>query len=284
MPANRRIPENEEIARRFRGAARILEHRGANPFRIRAYHRAADTVERVAVPLRQLLASEGVGGLERLPAVGRGLARAIQEYLNTGHMFVQERMAAGQQPSPFLTLPGIGAELAGRLEEELGLETLEGLEVAAWDGRLERVRGIGPKKLATIRQALAARLGRQRHDATHSRHGAEPPVAELLDVDRQYRRLAEAGRLPKIAPRRMNPEHARWLPLLHTARGDRHYTALFSNTPRAHQLRKTHDWVVIYHGDGNGGQHTVVTERAGPLKGQRVVRGRELECVGAVPR
>jgi putative hydrolase len=77
----------------------------------------------------------------------------------------------------------------------------------------------------------------------------------------------------------MNPLHRAWLPILHTRRGSRHYTALFSNTPRAHQLGRTRDWVVVYFGhDGDRGQHTIVTELTGPLQGQRVVRGREAEC------
>ena len=67
----------------------------------------------------------------------------------------------------------------------------------------------------------------------------EPPVAELLDVDRAYRTAAAAGELRRIAPRRMNPEAEAWLPVLHTERGSRHYTVLFSNTPRAHRLGRT---------------------------------------------
>jgi len=57
-------------------------------------------------------------------------------------------------------------------------------------------------------------------------------------------------------------------------------TALFSNTPRAHQLRKTSDWVVIYYDRGDGErQCTVITATYGPLTGYRIVRGRETECL-----
>jgi len=67
--------------------------------------------------------------------------------------------------------------------------------------------------------------------------------------------------------------------VLHTARGARHYTALYSNTPRAHQMGATHDWVVLYY-DGEGGERqcTVITSQVGRLKGLRIVRGREAEC------
>jgi hypothetical protein len=104
-------------------------------------------------------------------------------------------------------------------------------------------------------------------------------VDELLDVDREYRAAARAGRLHRIAPRRFNPDRRAWLPVMHTWRNGRHYTALFSNTARAHALGHTLDWVVLYWDTHHGQQqHTVVTATTGPLVGQRVVRGRELEC------
>jgi hypothetical protein len=109
-------------------------------------------------------------------------------------------------------------------------------------------------------------------------HDARPSVADLLDIDREYRR--RAGTLPRITPRQFNPNGNAWLPVLHTTRGDRHFTALFSNSGRAHELGRTHDWVVIHAEDGTGGhQWTVVTPRVGALKGRRVVRGREPECL-----
>ena len=107
-----------------------------------------------------------------------------------------------------------------------------------------------------------------------------PDVGLLLEIDREYRDKAHAGELRRIAPRRMNPEGAAWLPVLHTRFGPWHFTALFSNTERAHELHRIWDWVVIYFSDSEGddGQVTVVTERRGALTGQRVVRGREPEC------
>jgi putative hydrolase len=99
----------------------------------------------------------------------------------------------------------------------------------------------------------------------------------LLDVDREYREKAD--RLPRIAPRRFNPTGERWLPVLHTERGDWHFTALYSNTALAHRLGRTRDWVVVYfHADHEPeGQRTVVTETRGPFIGRRVVRGGEAE-------
>lgn len=105
-----------------------------------------------------------------------------------------------------------------------------------------------------------------------------PPVAEILDVDREYREKAAADALRKIAPRANNPSGEAWLPLLKTKRGARKYSALFSNTETAHALGKTDDWVVVYLDEPDtGAQWTVVTETHGPMEGRRVVRGREAE-------
>ena len=110
--------------------------------------------------------------------------------------------------------------------------------------------------------------------------GTAPAVATLLEVDREYRAKAAAGQLQKIAPRRYNPAHEAWLPVMRAERDGWAMTVLFSNTARAHELGKIHDWVVIYyHKEGPEHQCTVVTESQGSLKGQRVIRGRENECV-----
>jgi hypothetical protein len=178
-----------------------------------------------------------------------------------------------------ISVPGIGRVFAGRLHDELGLETLADLEAAAHDGRLETVAGFGPKRLAGVRDSLAQRLGRVRIPA---KMNVQPRVAELLDVDREYREKTAAGQLQRIAPRRFNPTGEAWLPILHTRRGPRRYTALFSNTARAHRAGKTRDWVVLY-GETDVGEsrNTVITAGFGPLRGRRVVAGREAECAAA---
>jgi hypothetical protein len=168
------------------------------------------------------------------------------------------------------------------LHDELGLESLADLEAAAHDGRLETIAGFGAKRLAGIRDSLAQRLGRVR---VPPKVETPPRVAELLDVDREYREKAAAGQLQRIAPRRFNPTGESWLPVLHTRRGSRRYTALFSNTARAHRAGKTRDWVVLYSDNGVGeSRHTVITAAFGPLRGCRVVAGREAECISAYER
>ncbi len=211
--------------------------------------------------------------------MGRGIAAAISEIVRTGRWSQLERLRGELDAEHlFRLLPGVGSTLAGRLHDTLHVDTLEALEIAAHDGRLEAVEGVGRARAEAIRLALASLLGR-RH---RPRPRREPGVGDLLDVDAEYRRRAAAGELRTIAPRRFNPEHAAWLPVLHTRRGDWEITALFSNTARAHELDRTRDWVVLYFYDGEQveGQRTVVTEHRGALEGRRVVRGREAECRG----
>jgi Holliday junction resolvasome RuvABC DNA-binding subunit len=270
---------NAEIARRLEEVAWLLEEQGANPYRVQAYRHAADTLHHLRRSVADVVYEEGVEGLHRLPGIGESLARSIRELVLTGRLPTLDRLRGEAEPEKLLaSVPGIGPVLAERLHHELGIDTLGELEAAAHDGRLETLAGIGKKKLAGIMDSLATRLGRI-HRVQRAPTAEEPLVVELLDVDREYREKAEAGQLRRIAPRRFNPSGEAWLPVLHTQRGERHYTALFSNTARAHKLGKTHDWVVLYY-DGGGGerQATVITSQREPLFGKRIVRGREDEC------
>jgi DNA polymerase (family X) len=269
---------NHLIAARLEEAAHLLAAQGANSFRVAAYREAAETLRTLARPVPVILRTEGTTGLEALPGIGPGLARAIRELATTGRLAMLDRLRGESDPLSLLaSVPGVGITLAERLHHRLGIGTLEELEAAAHDGRLARVAGIGAKRLVGIRDALAARLGRVRGSAPDDGPPA-PPVEELLAVDREYRDRAGAGELPLITPRRFNPNQEAWLPVLHTQRGGREYTALFSNTARAHQLGRTRDWVVLYVDGPGERQYTVITARLGVLKGKRIVRGRETEC------
>lgn len=269
---------NQTVADKLVETADVLKAQGANPFRINAYRRAAQTVGGLQEDLRELVAREGREGLLRLPFIGRGLAATIEEIVHTGGYARLDRLRGDLAPeSLFQSVPGIGPVLAERIHEQLAVDTLEALELAAHDGRLESVPGVGVRRAAAIRASLSALLGRRRRPPPQR---TEPSITVLLEVDEEYRTRAAGRRLPRIAPRRFNPDHESWLPILHSDRGDWHFTALYSNTARAHELGRTHDWVVLYFYDGDHqeGQHTVVTETRGPLEGRRVVRGREAEC------
>ena len=279
------LEENRVIAAQLGEIATLLAHQGAIEFRVRAYRAAADTVRHLEVPLREIFEREGIDGLISIPTVGQSIAHVIEQYLRSGRMVLLDRLRGEETAERlFASLPGLGRELAHRIHEQLEIETLPELMAALADGRLQKVPGMGKKRLRAIRESLSVRLrhpdvAEPRQFDLGSSESDRVPISELLDIDSQYRRLATQGKLPKIAPIRFNPQGTAWLPILHTHRGDRHYTALYSNTARAHELNTTRDWVVIYRDDSQAqGRWTVITSQFGKLRGWRIVRGREDEC------
>lgn len=292
MSAAPHRPTNEEIAEMLEEAAALIDAHGDDGYRLRAYRDAARTVRAWREPVIDVLDRDGRRALIEIPTIGRSIAAAIEEMAWRGRWGMLDRLRGELTPEElFMTLPGIGEELATELHERLDVETLEELEVAAHDGRLEDVPGIGPRRGQAIRDLLAAQLSRStRRRARRVRtveRGSEPPAAEperpsvdlLLRLDAEYRRRAEAGELATIAPRRFNEEGEPWLPIWHPESDGWRFTVLYSNSATAHRMDKTRDWVVMYwERDGHEDQATVVTEYKGPLTGQRVVRGREREC------
>ena len=285
----RYAPSNDDIASVLERVADLLEAQDAESFRLRAYRTAADTVRHEPRSVAEIADKEGLKGLEELPGIGKSLASTIREFVATGRLAMLDRLEGEVAPEDLIaTVPGIGEHLAKRIHDLLGVETLEELELAAHDGRLETVRGFSRRRAQAVRDTLAGmlsrssrrrarqlRLAEHEHDA-HDVAPAEPSIATLLSVDAEYRDKAARGELRKITPRRFNPEKTAWLPVLHVDRDGWSFTALFSNTARAHELGTTHDWVILYYErDGHEKQCTVVTEHRGDLTGLRVVRGRE---------
>jgi Helix-hairpin-helix domain len=285
--------DNLQLAAILDEIATLLESQGANPYRVSAYRGGAETFRALTIPAVKILDAEGIEGLMRLPRIGTSLAHAIEQLLRSGSLPLLERLRGEDIPERlFATVPDIGPKLAHQIHESLGIETLLELEAAANDGRLASIPRMGPKRIRAVRESLAGRLRVDRRSskqptklgvAADEKGISDSPssisVAELLDIDAEYRKLANQGKLPRIAPRRFNPTGDAWLPVLHTQRGDRYYTAIYSNTLRAHELGAIRDWVVIYRDDEDDhGRWTVITAHYSLLRGRRIVVGREREC------
>jgi DNA polymerase (family X) len=270
---------NPRIADAFEQVAALLEQQGASAHRVRAWREGAQAIRESPREMADVFRDHGRVGLEAIPHLGARLVNVVIELVRSGHCGALDRLR-GDGSKVLERVPGLGHELAARIHDALGIETLEELEAAAHDGRLERVPGFGPRRIAAIRDVLATRLARHRPPVPVRER---PSVALLLDVDREYRRAAAAGELRKIAPSRFNPKHEPWLPIMHLERDGWAFTALYSNTARAHELGRIDDWVIVYYHRPHEpeGQATIVTEWRGPLRGLRVVRGRELEHASA---
>ena len=279
-------PTNQHIADLRQEIAELLTVQDANRFRIQAYERGAALARQEERSLAELARQEGESALEQLPDIGSGLANVIIEYVKTGQSSLLNQLKGETAPEKlFASLPGVGPTLAARIVDQLDIHSLEQLEQAAHDGRLAQVEGFGSQRIEALQASLAAYLSgaAQRHRQSAAREAPpdepdRPDVATLLTVDAEYRRKAAAGELQRIAPKRFNPQNEAWLPIYHTTHQGWKFTALFSNTARAHELEKTHDWVVIYYETEAGEkQVTVTTATRGDLEGKRVVRGREAE-------
>ena len=278
---------NEEIADVLDRIADLLEARDDNPYRVRAYRDGANTIRNSKENIARWVIDSGLEKLRDLPGIGSGLAGVISTYVKTGRSDVLDRLEGEVSPVDlFVQVPGIGEELAQRVYEALQINTLEDLERAAYDGRLLDVNGFGTKRVHAVQVGLAGmlsatgqRVSRWMESDKGPDKNGRPRVETLLSVDAEYRKKAQTGELRKIAPRRFNPDNEAWLPIMNTERNGWVFTVLYSNTAQAHKLGTTNDWVVIYYErDSREGQATVVTKQNSPMKGKRVVRGREVEC------
>ena len=166
-------PSNEEIAAAFDRIADLLSTQGASVFRVRAYRRGAETCRSWERPLAEIAQEGGREGLMELPGIGSTLATQIVEIVRSGRIAMLERLEGQVSPEDLFTLlPGVGEVLAERLHRELGAETLEDLEVAAHDGRLEAVPGVGPERARAIRDSLALHLSHAAREGCVALHRA----------------------------------------------------------------------------------------------------------------
>ena len=286
---------NREVAELLKEIATLLEVQHANSYRIEAYRAASQVIRKLERSVQDIALSEGRSALVELPRIGTSLSSLIDEVAHTGRMRLLERLEGGDTPNEvFSAIPGIGDELSARIHAELHIDTLEELEVAAHDGRLDAVAGFGPKRLAIIQKVLEHRIhrsprGEGRRFEALKRAGAtvelpaagppEPNVGLLLQVDADYRLAALAGSLPTVAPRRNNPSNDAWLPIMHTDHDGWRFTAMFSNSDRAHATGHTRDWVILYFESGGYESQCTVVAGEGALTGQRVIHGREADCL-----
>ena len=185
--------ENVEIAAVLREVADLLEIQEANPFRVRAYRNAVRTIEAYAVPLRKLVEDEA--DLTELPAIGKGMAQNIEELVTTGGLSVLNQLAEEIPASliELMRLPGLGPKMARKLWNELGIETMEALEEAATEGRIEDLAGFGQKTQARILEGIAQYRTNVSRFRLVEADELLPPLLAYLEETPGLRRLEVAG-------------------------------------------------------------------------------------------
>ena len=147
---------NTEIARRFSRLAALMELRGDDPFRLRSYRNAAETIEVWPNQLQEIAASEGVAGLQAIPGIGKAIAGKVVELLDHGTFDAWERLIAETPETllDLLELPGIGPKTAVTLYQKFKVSSLDDLRLFVEGGGLEQVDGIGSRTAERIKESL----------------------------------------------------------------------------------------------------------------------------------
>jgi DNA polymerase (family X) len=160
--------DNAAIAGILSEIADLLEIKGENPFKIRAYRNVAD----IASNHPHHLASLDETSLREIPGIGKDLAGKIREIATTGDSQFHRELLAEFPPSilEMMRLQGVGPKTVAMLHRELGVQTIDDLQRAALDGRVRAIKGMGPKKEALILKAIEERkssVGRHLLSAAH---------------------------------------------------------------------------------------------------------------------
>jgi DNA polymerase (family X) len=172
--------ENLAIARIFSEISDLLEIKGENPFKIRAYRNAADTVAHSSEKLAHCTEDQ----LLAIAGIGKDLASKIREIAETGEARYHRDLLE-QFPTTILDLlrlQGVGPKTVALLYAQLGIKSVEELEAACLEGRVRDLKGLGPKKEQLILKACAER---KQHSGRHLLPDADEAARLLLEYLRQ---------------------------------------------------------------------------------------------------
>ena len=145
--------DNIKIARIFREIADLLSIKGENPFRIRAYEKAADILEHLSGNIEELYRE---GKLKQIPGIGKGILEKIETIIKTGTLPLYEQLKSNFPPGliEIISIPDVGPKTAKLLYEKMGIKNVEELEDAAKKGMLRGLAGMGERKEKNILRGI----------------------------------------------------------------------------------------------------------------------------------
>ncbi|MBI4688151.1 MAG: DNA polymerase/3'-5' exonuclease PolX [Nitrospirae bacterium] len=180
--------KNQEIAKIFNEIADILEIKGDNPFRIRAYRKAAQNIDSFTMDVSEASEEELMG----IPGIGHDLAGKVIEYVKTGHIKTYEELSKEVSPGfiELLSVPGLGPKTARLLHDKLKIKNLDELERLAKAGKLKGLPGIQAKTEQNILKGIDMR----------KRYSERQPIARVLPLAEEIiKRLREKTPLKKLS-------------------------------------------------------------------------------------
>lgn len=148
--------ENSEIARIFWQIAELLELKGENPFKVRAYQKVARNLEGLSQNLEEIYKKGGSKALEEVPGIGEAIASHIVELLKTGKVKKYRELLKEFPPSfiELMEVPGLGPKTALLLKEKFKIDSIKKLEKATAMGLLKNLPGFKEKKIENIKKGL----------------------------------------------------------------------------------------------------------------------------------
>jgi DNA polymerase (family X) len=148
--------DKEQVADILNQIGTLLELKGENPFKTRAYSSAARTLERLSEPLEKLIAENRLGEVK---GIGEGIQKKVTELVATGRLAYYDELKASIPPGlvEMLAIPGLGPKKVKVLNERLGLETIPQLEEACQAGKVAALDGFGEKTQTKILEGIAFR-------------------------------------------------------------------------------------------------------------------------------
>jgi DNA polymerase (family 10) len=188
---------NKEIAKVFEDIADLLELKGENVFKIRAYQKAVRSIEHLSLELEQLVREDRLKGI---PGVGEAIAKKITELVTTGRLDYYEKLKA-EFPAGITTLlsiPGVGPKTAKLLSSELGITTVDELEAAIVGGKVARLYRMGDKTAENILHNIQAMRHKDQRIPLGEALAVVDEISAHLKGTKGLRNLTPAGSLRRF--------------------------------------------------------------------------------------
>lgn len=235
--------KNQEVAKIFNEIADLLEIKGENPFRIRAYRRAAQNIEGLAKDVAETPKDE----LRKIPGIGQDLADKIQEYVKTGKLQSYEdlKKEVPEGLSTLLSVPSLGPKTAKLLFEKLNVKDIETLERTAREHKLIGLPGIKEKTEENILKGIEMlKRGLERQPL-----GKVLPIAN--DILEHLRKKASVKKLSVAGSIRRWKETIKDIDILATSENPKEVMKSFVHLPHVKEILMqgpTKSSVIIHEG------------------------------------